>query len=136
MFHKYASALMLSPRWTAPTRHVSHPEKGQHHHKGQSFLTVQSSACSELLTAREGDKPEENASYPILTKARPSGKAQGAGDQRSGRRLSIRLVPIVRKPKKSRKQKLEWSEWAERHGRHSREGSGERSGSCANEIRK
>src|SRR5882724_7536944 len=78
MSHEYKSALMLLPRLPAPTRHVSHPEKGQHHHKGQFFLTVQSSACSELLTAREGDKPEENASYPILTKARPSGKVRGS----------------------------------------------------------
>jgi len=44
----------------------------------------------------------------ILTKTLLSGKSQGARRQRSGRRLSIGLIPVVRKPKKSRKQKLEW----------------------------
>src|SRR6266496_5830337 len=62
MFHEYESALMLLRRLTAPTRHVRHPEKGQCHRRGQFFPTVQSVACSELLTVRERDRPEENAS--------------------------------------------------------------------------
>src|SRR6266487_3708001 len=53
---------MLLRRLTAPTRHVRHPEKGQCHRRGQFFPTVQSVACSELLTVRERDRPEENAS--------------------------------------------------------------------------
>src|SRR5437762_2853111 len=62
MFHEYESAWMLLQRWTAPTRHVRHPKKGQYHRRGQSYPTVPSTACSELLTARERDRPGENAS--------------------------------------------------------------------------
>src|SRR6266496_2037216 len=62
MFHEYESAWMLLLQWTAPTRHVCHPEKGQYHRRGQSYPTVPSAACSELLTVRERDRREENAS--------------------------------------------------------------------------
>src|SRR6266496_1197266 len=62
MFHEYESALMLLRRWTAPTRHVRHPESGQCHRRGQFYPTVQSAARSELLTVRERDRPGENAS--------------------------------------------------------------------------
>src|SRR6266436_1114494 len=62
MFHEYESVLMLLPRWTAPTRRVRHPEKGRYHRRGQFYPTVRSAACSELLTVRGRDRPEENAS--------------------------------------------------------------------------
>src|SRR6266487_2097793 len=81
MFHEYESALMLLQRWTAPTRHVRHPEKEQYHRKGQFFLTVQSAACSELLAAREKDKPEKNASSCDPDK--DATERQVAGSQRS-----------------------------------------------------
>src|SRR5206468_45840 len=62
MFHECESGLLSLLRLTAPTRHVRHPAKGQCHRRGQFYPTVQSAACSELLTPSERDRPEENAS--------------------------------------------------------------------------
>src|SRR6266446_523703 len=53
---------MLLRRWTAPRRPLCHPEKEQCHRRGRSYPTAQSTACSELLTGPERDRPEKNAS--------------------------------------------------------------------------
>src|SRR6266853_2840749 len=88
MSHEYKSALMLLPRLPAPTRHVRRREKGQCHRRGQFFLTVQSAACSELLTAWERDRPEENTSYCDPDK--DSTERQVAGSQTS----AVGLTPL------------------------------------------
>src|SRR5438874_12894099 len=62
MFHEYRSALILLPRWTGPTRRVCHREKGQRRRRGRFCPTVQSAACSELLTPSERNRPEKNPS--------------------------------------------------------------------------
>src|SRR6266404_1423926 len=94
MFHEYESALMLLQRLIAPTRHVRHPEKGRYHRRGQFYPTVRSAACSELLTVRGRDRPEENAS--CCDPDKDATERQVAGGQRSGRRLSVRLAAVVR----------------------------------------
>src|SRR5438093_13640900 len=63
MFRGYWFALMLSPRLTAPMRHVCHQEKGQCRRTVRSYPTVRSvAALSELLMPSERDRPEEDAS--------------------------------------------------------------------------
>src|SRR5438876_11474550 len=62
MFHEYRSALILLTRWTAPTRRVCHREKGQRRRRGRFYPTVQSVACSELLTPSERNRPVKNTS--------------------------------------------------------------------------
>src|SRR6266480_7021333 len=89
MFHEYESAWMLLQRWTAPTRHVRHPKKGQYHRRGQSYPTVPSTACSELLTARDRDRPGENASCcdpdkgPTQRQGQTLGKVMSRSDWKS-----------------------------------------------------
>src|SRR5204862_851305 len=80
MFYEYRSALMLLTRWTAPTRRVCHREKGQRRRRGRFCPTVQSAACSELLTPSERNRPEKNTSCCDPDKD-PS-ERQVAGSQR------------------------------------------------------
>src|SRR5437660_9389969 len=105
MFHEYRSALMLLPRWTAPTRRVCYRGKAKYRHKARSYPTVQSTACSELLTAPGKDKPEKNASWGNPDKDPTAQQARRhrseVRDQRSVR--SDLLVAVVRKRRKRRK---------------------------------
>src|SRR6187551_1586440 len=63
MFGECRFALMLTQRWTAPTRLVCRQEREQRRRRGQFYPTVRSAAAwSGLLTSLEKDKPEEDAS--------------------------------------------------------------------------
>src|SRR6266566_10014857 len=63
MYREGKSASRSLRRWTAPRRRVCHRGKEQYRHKAQSYPTVPSTACSELLTASGKDRPEKNASW-------------------------------------------------------------------------
>jgi hypothetical protein len=78
-------------------RRVRRQEKGQCRRRGQFYLTVQSAAGSELLTARERDRPEENVML-ILTRLDGANQNRSQKSEDEGRELQITCLqwrPIV-----------------------------------------
>src|SRR6266404_9766577 len=105
MCRERKSASKSLRRWTAPRRRACHRGKELYRHKAQSYPTVQSTACSELLTASGKERPEKNASCCDPDKDPTGQQARGqrseVRDQRSVR--SDLLVAVVRKRRKRRK---------------------------------
>src|SRR6266498_3539037 len=96
MFHGRWFALMLTRRWTAPTRHVCRREKEQRRRTGKFYPTVRSAAAwSERLTSSERDKPEEDASCCDPDKGRTEQQDRRTGASRTRPKPSKNLRPRI-----------------------------------------
>src|SRR3979411_2862623 len=62
MCRERKSASRSLRRWTAPRRRACLRGREQYRHKARSYPTVQSAACSDLLTVKGKERPEKKAS--------------------------------------------------------------------------